>query len=80
MHRGLWCLNKKHMRKIAQIDPKNGDIIKVYKSIVDAEKQTGIKTIEKCLRFEQNTSGGYIWYYHSANLENSEKLRHFLLV
>ena len=67
------------MRKIAQISPETKTIVKVYKSIKQAEKETGITTIKKCLTLEQKTAGGYTWWYHSAGLEKSPKLIEMML-
>ena len=50
-------------KKINQI--KNGNILKTFISISDAERKTGIKgaNISKCCRNLRNYAGGYQWEY-----------------
>lgn len=52
-----------HMKSINQM--KNGVILNTYISIMDAERQTGIKSsnISKCCRNIRNYAGGYQWKY-----------------
>jgi len=66
-----WCLNIKNNRQkcievkskpIIQLD-KNNNIIKEYKSITEARKETGIKGIKDALRGSIKTSGGFMWKY-----------------
>ncbi len=51
------------MKSINQM--KNGVILNTYISIMDAERQTGIKSsnISKCCRNIRNYAGGYQWKY-----------------
>jgi hypothetical protein len=49
-------------RKIGQYNLE-GDLIKEYNSIVNAEKELGIQTIKKVLYNKQKTAGGFIWKY-----------------
>jgi hypothetical protein len=49
-------------RKIGQYN-LNGELIKEFNSIVEAEKEIGIQTIKKVLYKKQNTAGGFIWKY-----------------
>ena len=53
-------------RKIKQIDKDTGDIINIYDSMAEAEKDTGIKgdQIWKACNGEHKTSGGFIWRYY----------------
>ncbi len=49
-------------RKIGQYNLE-GNLIKEYNSIVDAEKEVGIQTIKKVLYNKQKSAGGFIWKY-----------------
>ena len=40
-------------------------IIKIYPSISEAHRNTGINNISACLNGKQKTAGGYIWEYAS---------------
>ena len=53
-------------KPIIQLD-KNNNIIKKYKSIMDASRDTGILfvSISNCLRGKSKTSGGYKWDYQN---------------
>lgn len=56
-------MNKK---EVYQYDSDTGIFIRKYKSIKFASQTLGFKTdktIGKCLRGENQTGGGYIWYY-----------------
>lgn len=55
-------LIKVFTRKIGQYNLE-GELIKEYNSIVEAEKEIGIQTIKKVLYKKQNTAGGFIWRY-----------------
>jgi hypothetical protein len=58
---------------IIQLDLKTYKTINKFNSIIEAKEITGINTIDKCIRGEQQTAGGYLWlkkhnhnpYYHS---------------
>ena len=49
-------------RKIGQYN-LNGELIKEFNSIVEAMKETNIKSIKQVLYKKQNTAGGFIWKY-----------------
>jgi hypothetical protein len=55
-------LIKTFKRKIGQYNLE-GDLIKEYNSIVNAEKELGIQTIKNVLCNKQKTAGGFIWKY-----------------
>ncbi len=55
-------LIKYYKRKIAQYDLEN-NLIKEYDSIVEAMKETGIKSIKGVLYGKQTIAGGYYWKY-----------------
>lgn len=62
-----WCTQKynneySHNKKIAQYT-KQGEKIAVYKSIVYASEQTGIKrtSIGNCINGLSRSAGGYVW-------------------
>lgn len=44
---------------------KNGDLLKIYNSIHDAEKDTGVPraNISKCCKGKSYHAGGYVWRY-----------------
>ena len=58
---------------IIQLDLKTYKTINKFNSIIEAKEITGINTIDKCIRGEQQTAGGYLWlkkhnhnpYYYS---------------
>ena len=53
-------------KPIIQLD-KNNNVIREYKSIMDASRDTGILfvAISNCLRSKSKTSGGYKWDYQN---------------
>lgn len=51
-----------YTRKIGQYN-LDEELIKEYTSIVDATKETGIKSIKEVLYNKQKTAGGFIWKY-----------------
>lgn len=55
-------LIKVFTRKIGKYN-LDGELLKEYNSIVDAEKDLGIQTIKKVLYNKQKTAGGFIWKY-----------------
>jgi hypothetical protein len=55
-------LIKVYTRRVAQYN-LNGDFVKKYNSIVDAEKEIGVQTIKKVLHNKQKTAGGFLWKY-----------------
>lgn len=55
-------LIKTFKRKVGQYNLE-GELIKEFNSIVDAMKETGVKTIKAVLYKKQNTGGGFIWKY-----------------
>lgn len=65
--------NSKKNIKIDQYD-RNGNFISSYKSIREAERQTGImsKCITKSLKVEFNIVGGYIFKYNGELITNEE--------
>lgn len=62
---------EKRSKRIQQFS-KDLELIRVYDSISDAERKTGIynPNIIKCCKGERRTAGGYIWKY-----EEIEKTR-----
>ena len=54
-----------HSKKVYQYD-KKGNLLKVYKSVVEAAKINNLhrQTISACCRNELKTSGNYIWQYN----------------
>lgn len=64
------CFGKKgrlhnRSKKVLQIDIENDEIIKVYGSIREAERETGVcaSCIVLCCKGKQNSAGGYKWEY-----------------
>lgn len=56
----------------------NGNFVKKYNSIKEAEKEVGVQSIRNCLSGKSKTAGGYIWkctdYDYKAKEENNYKL------
>jgi hypothetical protein len=50
-------------KKVCQIDPNTGEVIKVFPGIRVAERELGISTIKHCVSGRTKTAGGYIWRY-----------------
>ena len=50
-------------RRVAQCDPKTGEIIAIYDSMTMAQNATGISIqhISNCIHGRQKTASGYIW-------------------
>lgn len=57
-------------RKVLQIDPDNGEVIKSYDSIADAGRAFSNKTnnIGECCRRHRNYAFGYIWRYAESEV------------
>ena len=51
-----------YRRKVAQYD-KDNNLIKIYSSISEATRETGINHICHCCSGQGKTAGGYIWRY-----------------
>lgn len=65
--------NKKGSKPVVQINPQDQRDIKIYPSIKEAYRQTGINegNIGSCLRDTRySTAGGFIWKYLSEYNEN----------
>jgi hypothetical protein len=56
--------NKSRMRKVSQYS-QNGELIRIYECITDAQRETGINrcAIGNCCKGKTKTAGGYIWEY-----------------
>ena len=61
-------LIKQYKRKIGQYT-LDGKLVKEFDSIIQAKKETGIKTIKHVLYKKQKTAGGFIWKYLDENDE-----------
>ncbi len=55
-------LIKPHTKRIGQYD-KQGNFIKEFKSITEAQLETGFKSISQALNGIQKTGGGFIWKF-----------------
>jgi hypothetical protein len=71
--RHAWENNLSHRtkcRKIKQYD-KEGNLIKIYNAVMDAERETGInnsKIVECCKKhYGRKTAGGFRWEYFYEN-------------
>lgn len=58
-----------HNKKVSQYDLQ-GNFIKTFDSIKEAQKETNISSISTCCRGICKTAGGYIWRY--ANEDNNK--------
>ena len=54
-----------HIRKVAQIDKNNNEIIKIWDSLTEASKEINIDvaTIQNVCAKRRKTAGGFIWKY-----------------
>lgn len=61
--KGKFGWDNPHSKPVVQ--SQNGQIVKVYGSVSEAHRQTGIQTtnIAKCCRGERLSAGGYQWKY-----------------
>lgn len=57
--------NKKGSMRTAMIDPRTGEILKVFPSGHEASRQTGIAQthIQACCKGRERIAGGYFWKY-----------------
>lgn len=53
-----------HTKTVLQYD-LNGNFIKKYNSLTEAQNQTNIKTIGSCCRKKTNQAGGFVWRYEN---------------
>ena len=42
----------------------NGNLIKIFGSVIDASREVGCQGISLCLKGRLKTSGGFVWKYH----------------
>lgn len=58
-------------KKIVMIDKNNGTILKIFNTIREAERYTGINnsSISKCCKGKVKTAGGYIWTYKDDKIK-----------
>lgn len=63
-YQGYKKANEVTRKKVAQYD-KNNNIIKVYKSLTEASKETGINivSISYSANGKRKTGGGFIWHF-----------------
>lgn len=55
----------KNSKSVLQLDKETDEIISVYPSMTEAERQLNIYqgTISKCCRGINKTAGGFKWFY-----------------
>lgn len=55
----------KIVKNVMQIDKQTNEVIKIYKSTVQAMKETKVDrtNISKCCNNKQKTAGGFLWKY-----------------
>ena len=55
-------------KKVIMIDKSNGTVLKIFNTIREAERDTGIdnSSISKCCREKMKSAGGYIWMYEDG--------------
>lgn len=56
-------INRKDLSKSVLQYTLDMVFVKEYPSVMEAERQTGIRHISECCRGERRTAGGYIWKY-----------------
>jgi len=66
-HKQKLSQNNGSSREVVQLD-LNFNVLNTFKSMKEAERQTGIKTygISSCCNNHQKTSGGYMWKYKES--------------
>ena len=62
MHASYLGLFKPHRKNVSQ-KSLHGEIIEVFKSMLEAQKNTGVDqaSITKCCQGKRRTAGGYLW-------------------
>lgn len=62
-----------HAKEVSQLDLKTGEVIEVFKSSREAERQTGIKHagITSCCNGKQKSAGGFGWSYTGKGCNKS---------
>lgn len=63
-------------RKICQFD-FNKNLIMIYDSIADAQKETGALNIGECARGKRHHSGGFVWRYDGDSFDKYPLKRHY---
>ena len=48
---------------VEQIDPIDGHVIKVFRSIAEAKRETGIENIVLACQGKRSGAGGFVWRY-----------------
>lgn len=56
-------------RKVLQIDPKSGEIIKVWASTREPQRVLGINNVSSVCKGKRKTMGGFIWKYAEEELQ-----------
>ncbi len=63
----ITSLNRKKAAKSSEVVQLNlnGEVLKTYKSIMEAQRETGVdnSNIGQCCRGKRNTAGGFKWMY-----------------
>ena len=70
-------IRESRCKAIIQLD-ENDNFIAEYSSVVEAERQTGVKStnICQCCKGKLKTSGGFKWLYKEQYLNTTEKLEY----
>lgn len=61
--------SKTQRRKVLQIDPKSGKIIKVWGSTREPQRVLGINNVSSVCKGKRKTMGGFIWKYEEEELQ-----------
>ena len=65
-----------HQKPVLMCD-RNGNVLKKFDSIIDAQRKTGLTHIGECCRKNRKTDGGYVWKFeqeeHCPNTFTSRK-------
>jgi hypothetical protein len=76
-------------KKVVQIDPETGNVIKIWKSTREPESVLGISNVSSVCKGKRKTMGGFIWKYaeedyelnldsHKKNLFNASQIEVFI--
>ena len=62
---------------VEQVDLKTGDVLATFQSAAEAEKATGVprKSISRCCRKKQNTTGGFNWRFKNSTSSDDENAK-----
>lgn len=69
-----WCTTHENAKSVMQFSKKDGNLLKIWDSLSDVERELGISTshISQCCNGNRMSSFGYIWMYYDDYYEDEE--------